>query len=159
MLRPYLAVLLLRKKLLRYSLFFLQIMLRLKEAGITIWHLRDVIRRRNSFNLRQLLIEHDRYDGSVQVLGLTPLAAGYSLLLVGASIAGLVFYLELTRAAGSTSIRDVRRSIASNHAGIARSTAEKGEQHRNDPKRDVPNMFSSRFPSPSGLIVFSSDGV
>ena len=119
-------------------------MLRLKEAGITIWHLRDVIRRRDSYNLRRVLIEYDGYDGSVQVLGLTPLAAGFSLLLVGASIAGLVFYLELTRAAGSASIRDVLRSIASNR----RSTAEKGEQHRNDPKRDVPNTFSSRFPAP-----------
>ncbi|XP_076669091.1 glutamate receptor ionotropic, delta-1 [Andrena cerasifolii] len=120
------------------------VMLRLKEAGITIWHLRDVIRRRDSYNLRQVLIEHDGYDGSVQVLGLTPLAAGFSLLLIGATIAVLVFHLELTRAARSTSIRDVLRSIASNR----RSTAEKVERHRDDPKRDVPNMFSSRFPAP-----------
>ncbi|XP_026674622.1 uncharacterized protein LOC108631409 isoform X2 [Ceratina calcarata] len=73
------------------------IMLLLRETGITNWHLRDVIRRRNSYYLRQVLVEHDKYDGSVQVLGLTPLGAGFSLLLIGLSIATFVFYLEIRR--------------------------------------------------------------
>ncbi|XP_076751512.1 ionotropic receptor 21a [Xylocopa sonorina] len=73
----------------------------LKETGITIWHLRDVIRRRDSYNLREVLVEHDAYDGNAQILGLTPLGAGFSLLLVGSAIATIVFYLELKRAAKS----------------------------------------------------------
>ncbi|XP_076245975.1 uncharacterized protein LOC143186286 [Calliopsis andreniformis] len=88
-----------------------RIILYLKETGITIWHLRDIIRKRDSYNLREVLQEHDGYDGSVQVLGLTPLGAGFSLLLVGSSIAILVFYVELKRAAKSTSIREVLRRI------------------------------------------------
>ncbi|CAL7946158.1 unnamed protein product [Xylocopa violacea] len=73
----------------------------LKETGITIWHLRDVIRRRDSYNLREVLVEHDAYDGHAQILGLTPFGAGFSLLLVGSTIATIVFYLELKRAAKS----------------------------------------------------------
>lgn len=67
----------------------------LKETGIVIWHLRDVIRRRGNYNFREVFIERDRYDGSVQVLGLTPLGAGFSLLLIGFFIATLIFCLEL----------------------------------------------------------------
>ncbi|KAG6795400.1 hypothetical protein HZU73_09183 [Apis mellifera caucasica] len=72
----------------------------LKESGIVIWHLRDVIRRRGNYNFREVFIERDRYDGSVQVLGLTPLGAGFSLLLVGFFIATLVFCLELKHFVG-----------------------------------------------------------
>ncbi|XP_043794564.1 uncharacterized protein LOC122715979 [Apis laboriosa] len=72
-----------------------EMILWLKETGIVIWHLRDVIRRRGNYNFRQVFIERDRYDGSVQVLGLTPLGAGFSLLLVGFFIATLIFCLEL----------------------------------------------------------------
>ncbi|XP_076630643.1 uncharacterized protein LOC143346440 [Colletes latitarsis] len=89
-----------------------RMMLLLKQTGIVNWHMRNVIRRRSSYNLRDVLVEHDGYDGSVQILGLTPLAAGFSLLVVGLSIAGLVFYLELKRATGSTSVYRVLRSIA-----------------------------------------------
>ncbi|KOC68373.1 hypothetical protein WH47_03531 [Habropoda laboriosa] len=98
-------------RLMKQSVGNFYIMLCLKETGITIWHLRDVIRSRASYNLHEVLVEHDGYDGSVQVLGLTPLGAGFSLLLVGTSIATLVFYLELKRAAGSSSVRQFLREI------------------------------------------------
>ncbi|CAK9806164.1 Glutamate receptor U1 [Anthophora quadrimaculata] len=88
-----------------------RIMLYLKETGITIWHLRDVIRSLGSYNLHEVLVEHDGYDGNVQVLGLTPLGAGFSLLLVGSSIASLVFYLELKHAAAKTRSSSVRKLL------------------------------------------------
>ncbi|XP_076549043.1 uncharacterized protein LOC117600898 isoform X1 [Osmia lignaria lignaria] len=88
-----------------------RIIMWLKETGITVWHLRNVIRRRDNYNLREVRLEHDGYDGSVQVLGLTPLGAGFSLLLVGLSIATFVFYLELKHAAKSTSVREILRDI------------------------------------------------
>ncbi|XP_076549044.1 uncharacterized protein LOC117600898 isoform X2 [Osmia lignaria lignaria] len=91
--------------------FDLTIIMWLKETGITVWHLRNVIRRRDNYNLREVRLEHDGYDGSVQVLGLTPLGAGFSLLLVGLSIATFVFYLELKHAAKSTSVREILRDI------------------------------------------------
>ncbi|XP_043511096.1 ionotropic receptor 21a-like [Frieseomelitta varia] len=75
-----------------------EIILRLRETGIIIGHLRDVIRRRDSYNLREVTVEHDRYDGSIQVLGLMPLGAGFFLLFVGSLIASMTFYLELRRA-------------------------------------------------------------
>lgn len=80
----------------------------LKETGIVIWHLRDVIRRRGNYNFREVFIERDGYDGSVQVLGLMPLGAGFSLLLVGFLISTLVFCLELKRVSGKISIRSSR---------------------------------------------------
>ncbi|XP_076391332.1 uncharacterized protein LOC100883035 isoform X2 [Megachile rotundata] len=89
-----------------------RLILWLRETGITIWHLRNVIRKRNNYNLRKVLVEQDGYDGSTQVLGLTPLGAGFSLLLVGLSMSMLVFYLELKYAARkSNSIRDILRDI------------------------------------------------
>ncbi|XP_043589900.1 uncharacterized protein LOC122570923 isoform X2 [Bombus pyrosoma] len=92
-----------------------RIILRIKETGIIIWHLRDVIRRRDNYNLREVLVEHDKYDGHVQVLGLMPLSAGFSLLLVGMSIATFVFYLELKRTAKTVSVRDRLRDIDKKH--------------------------------------------
>lgn len=80
----------------------------LKETGIVIWHLRDVIRRRGNYNFREVFIERDGYDGRVQVLGLMPLGAGFSLLLVGFLISTLVFCLELKRVSGKISIRSSR---------------------------------------------------
>ncbi|XP_031773640.1 uncharacterized protein LOC100865801 isoform X2 [Apis florea] len=80
----------------------------LKETGIVIWHLRDVIRRRGNYNFREVFIERDGYDGSVQVLGLMPLGAGFSLLLVGFLISTLVFCLELKHVSGKISIRSSR---------------------------------------------------
>ncbi|XP_050482745.1 uncharacterized protein LOC126869794 isoform X1 [Bombus huntii] len=92
-----------------------RIILWLKETGIVIWHLRDVIRRRDNYNLREVLVEHDKYDGHVQVLGLMPLGAGFSLLLVGMSIATFVFYLELRRTAKTTSVSNRLRDIDKKH--------------------------------------------
>lgn len=92
-----------------------RIILRIKETGIVIWHLRDVIRKRDNYNLREVLVEHDKYDGHVQVLGLTPLSAGFSLLLVGMSIATFIFYLELKRTAKTASVRDRLRDIDKKH--------------------------------------------
>ncbi|KAG7201633.1 hypothetical protein KM043_004369 [Ampulex compressa] len=83
----------------------------LKESGITFFHLRDVIRRRASFNLREVLVEQDGHDGSARVLSLTPLGAGFSMLLVGLMISTFVFYLELRQVSGSRPIRAVLRDI------------------------------------------------
>ncbi|XP_053978467.1 uncharacterized protein LOC128876273 isoform X1 [Hylaeus volcanicus] len=99
-----------------------RMMLLLKETGITVWHLRNVIRRRDCSNLREVLIEHDGYDGSIQVLGLTPLAAGFSLLIAGSSMAVFVFYLELKRASGSNTIGHLLECIASKRAAQSYKT-------------------------------------
>lgn len=77
--------------------------------------MRDIIRRRDNYNLREVLVEHDKYDGHVQVLGLMPLGAGFSLLLVGMSIATFVFYLELRRTAKTTSVNNRLRDIDKKH--------------------------------------------
>lgn len=88
-----------------------QVLLSLRESGIVIRHLNDVYDRHDSQNLREVLVEHDRYDGTVHVLGLTPLAAGFSLLLFGSLAAAVVFYMELRCAARATPIRHILRSI------------------------------------------------
>lgn len=90
----------------------MQIILRLRESGVIIWHLRDVIRRRDNYNLREVTVEHDRYDGSIKVLGLMPLGAGFFLLFIGSLTASLTFYLELRRAAKATSVHDLLRNIS-----------------------------------------------
>ncbi|KZC10876.1 Glutamate receptor delta-2 subunit [Dufourea novaeangliae] len=100
-----------------------RIMMRLKETGIVSWQLRDVIRRRDSYNLREVLVEHDRYDGAVQVLGLTPLGAGFSLLFVGFSAATFVFYMELRHTAGSRNIFHVLRTINSKRRSMNKRNA------------------------------------
>ncbi|XP_015186746.1 PREDICTED: uncharacterized protein LOC107071862 isoform X2 [Polistes dominula] len=87
-----------------------RIMLRLKESGIATFHLEDVLRRRASFNLREILIEYDGKNG-LRVLTLTPLGAAFFLLLLGLSISTLVFYLEIKYANKSKSIRENLRDI------------------------------------------------
>ncbi|XP_066603142.1 probable glutamate receptor [Prorops nasuta] len=72
-----------------------KVMLWLKESGITFFHLRDVIRRRTGLHLREVLVEHDGSDGDARVLTLTPLGAGFSMLIVGLFLSTFVFYLEL----------------------------------------------------------------
>lgn len=108
--------------------FLLQIILLLKQTGITVWHLRSVIRRRTSYSLREVREEHDGYDGSVQVLGLTPLAAGFSLLLVGSFLATFVFYLEVKRVVASTYVRQVLRRVTNE----SRCLVRRRNRHRND---------------------------
>ncbi|KAK2580665.1 hypothetical protein KPH14_007768 [Odynerus spinipes] len=90
------------------------IILRLKESGIITFHLHDVLRRRASFNLREVLIEHDGRDGRTRVLTLTPLGAAFSLLFFGLSISTLIFYLEIKYACKSKSIRKTLQYINKN---------------------------------------------
>ncbi|XP_014488290.1 PREDICTED: uncharacterized protein LOC106751750 [Dinoponera quadriceps] len=92
------------------------IMLWLKEAGITKFHLSDVIRRRASFNLREVLKEYDGHDGTARVLGLIPLGAGFTTLAVGLLISAIVFLHELRRAAGTRPIREVLREVRDKRA-------------------------------------------
>ena len=80
-------------------------MLWLKEGGISFYHLKDVIRRRASPSLHEVLIEHDfTDDGIAKVLGLTPLGAGFSLLIIGYFVSSFVFYLESRKVRGSRSV-------------------------------------------------------
>ncbi|KAL2716729.1 glutamate receptor U1 [Vespula squamosa] len=88
-----------------------KMMLRLRESGIITFHLHDVLRRRASFNLREVLVEYDGKDGSIRVLTLTPLGAAFFLLFVGLSISTLVFYFEIKYKNNSKSIRQILRDI------------------------------------------------
>lgn len=98
-----------------------QVLLSLRESGIVIRHLNDVYDRHDTQNLREVLVEHDRYDGTVHVLGLTPLAAGFSLLLFGSLAAAVVFYMELRCAARATPIRHILRSICDKREAAGKS--------------------------------------
>lgn len=73
----------------------LQLILRLRDTGIANYHLQDVIRRRASLNVREVLIEHDVNTDAARVLGLTPLGAGFAVFINGLLISIIVFYLEL----------------------------------------------------------------
>lgn len=82
----------------------------MKESGITHYHLDDIIRRRASLNLREVLKEYD-HDGEAKTLTLTPLGAGFTVLVLGFLISTITFFYELKQAAGSRSIREVFREI------------------------------------------------
>jgi len=86
-------------------------MLWLKQSGIARFHLSEVIRRRTSFSLREVIKENNGHDGSFTVLGLTPLGAGFSALIVGLFASIIVFFYELKQAADSRGIREVFRDI------------------------------------------------
>jgi len=86
-------------------------MLWLKQSGIARFHLSEVIRRKASFSLREVVKENNGLDGSFTVLGLTPLGAGFSALIVGLLASIIVFFYELKQAADSRSIREVFRDI------------------------------------------------
>ncbi|XP_071558925.1 uncharacterized protein [Temnothorax nylanderi] len=58
----------------------------LKESGIAHFHLNDVIHRRASFNLREVVEEYDGLNGNFIALGLTPLGAGFTTLVVASSV-------------------------------------------------------------------------
>ncbi|XP_024877061.1 uncharacterized protein LOC112457953 isoform X2 [Temnothorax curvispinosus] len=83
----------------------------LKESGIAHFHLNDVIHRRASFNLREVVEEYDGLNGNFIALGLTPLGAGFTTLVVGLLASTMVFVYELKRAADSRPIREVFRDI------------------------------------------------
>ncbi|XP_076379925.1 uncharacterized protein LOC117221780 [Megalopta genalis] len=120
-----------------------RIILSLKETGIVDWHLNDVTRRYDSQNLREVLVEHDGYEGDVQVLGLMPLAAGFLLLFLGSSAAVFVFYMELKQAAKSASIRHILRAVGDNRK---REKTNLGELRRHS-KLDDFERLHSRFQS------------
>ncbi|XP_011692735.1 PREDICTED: uncharacterized protein LOC105452883 [Wasmannia auropunctata] len=83
----------------------------LKESGIARFHLSDVIHRRASLSLREVVKEYDGLNTSYITLGLTPLGAGFSALIVGLLASTLVFIYELKQAADSRPIREVFRDI------------------------------------------------
>ncbi|XP_020286613.1 uncharacterized protein LOC109856099 [Pseudomyrmex gracilis] len=87
------------------------IILWLKESGITYYHLDNVIRRKTTINLREVLKEYDGLDNTAHVLGLTPLAAGFTTLIVGLLISIMVFFYEIKQTAGLRPIREVFREI------------------------------------------------
>ncbi|KAL6266726.1 hypothetical protein P5V15_003562 [Pogonomyrmex californicus] len=87
------------------------IMLWLKESGIARFHLSDVIHRRASSTLHEVVKEYDDFDGNVRVLKLTPLGAGFTALIVGLLASTMIFFYELKQAANSRSIREVFRDI------------------------------------------------
>nr|UEN71270.1 ionotropic receptor 1 [Gregopimpla kuwanae] len=84
-----------------------KITLRLREAGLAQYHLRDVIHRRTGRELRQVMIEQDIGSGAPRVLKLTPLGAGFAILIFGLTFSTIVFYLELKHASRKTFIPKV----------------------------------------------------
>ncbi|XP_029167016.1 uncharacterized protein LOC114937640 [Nylanderia fulva] len=89
----------------------------LRESGITYFHLNDVLHRKANFNLREVLKEYDNLDKSARVLGLMPLGAGFTALIVGLLISTIIYFYELKQAAGSRSIREVFREIQKRREG------------------------------------------
>lgn len=83
----------------------------LRETGITRFHLNDVIERRSSVTLREVNKEYDNHSGITRVLGLVPLGAGFTTLILGLLISAIVFLYELKQAAGTRRIREVLREI------------------------------------------------
>lgn len=91
--------------------FILQLILWLKETGIAHFHLNNVMHRRASFNLREVVKEYDGLNSNPIVLGLTPLGAGFIVLIIGLLASTIVFFYELKQAADSRPIREVFRDI------------------------------------------------
>lgn len=83
----------------------------MKQSGIARFHLNDVIHRRASFNFREVVKEHNGVDGHARVLGLTPLGAGFTALIIGLLASTMVFFYELKQAADSRPVREVFRDI------------------------------------------------
>lgn len=108
-----------------------QIILWLKETGITTFHLGDVIRRRATFNLREVLKEYDGQDGSTRVLGLMPLGAGFTILAIGLLISTMVFIYELRQAAGTRPIHEVFREVREKRAMYRTASIREEIQRRN----------------------------
>ncbi|KYN30997.1 Glutamate receptor U1 [Trachymyrmex septentrionalis] len=87
------------------------VMLWLRESGIALFHLNNVMHRRISFNLREVVKEHDGLDGIYRRLGLTPLGVGFLVLIVGLLASTIVFFYELKQASNSRSICEAFRDI------------------------------------------------
>ncbi|XP_023317155.1 glutamate receptor U1-like [Trichogramma pretiosum] len=73
-----------------------EIMMRLTESGIVLYHMGNVIHRRTGSKLREVFVEYDNidYDRAV-VLTINPLSAAFFILLIGLTMASLVFYAEI----------------------------------------------------------------
>ncbi|XP_046605757.1 uncharacterized protein LOC124298149 isoform X2 [Neodiprion virginianus] len=70
-------------------------MLRAIETGFKSFYLKDVIHRRASSSLREVLVEHDKNNGTTIPLALTPMTSGFVMLTVGLTVASVVFLFEL----------------------------------------------------------------
>jgi len=71
----------------------------------------DVLRRKANFNLLSVLKEDDDVNRNAKVLGLTPLGAGFMLLVAGLFVSTMMFVCELKQAANSRPIRELLRDI------------------------------------------------
>ncbi|XP_044001589.1 uncharacterized protein LOC122847798, partial [Aphidius gifuensis] len=70
----------------------------LRECGFTKYHLTNVIHRRTSLSLRNVLEEHDiKNNEGARVLILKPLIAGFGFFLIGLFISTLVLIYELRK--------------------------------------------------------------
>ena len=69
--------------------------MQLRESGIVVYHMQDVIHRRTGTHLREVFIERDRvdYDRAI-VLTVYPLGVGFAALIFGFVLSGAVFYTE-----------------------------------------------------------------
>lgn len=107
-------------------------MLWLKETGIAHFHLSDVIHRRATFNIREVLKEYDGLHKNAVVLGLTPLGAGFTILIIGLLASTIVFFYELKKAADSRPIREVFRDIKKRREIYKLSTYKKQMSELNE---------------------------
>ncbi|EGI62879.1 Glutamate receptor delta-1 subunit [Acromyrmex echinatior] len=90
---------------------YIKVMLWLRESGIALFHLNNVMHRRINFNLREVVKEHDGLDGIYRRLGLTPLGVGFLVLIVGLLASTIVFFYELKQVSNSRSIREIFHDI------------------------------------------------
>ncbi|XP_057334918.1 uncharacterized protein LOC130673760 isoform X1 [Microplitis mediator] len=74
---------------------FDKVILWLKETGLSVYHLQDVIYRRTPLHLREVLIERDIETQEAKALRLLPLSAGFAFLFFGLFISFVVFCFEL----------------------------------------------------------------
>ncbi|XP_034952698.1 uncharacterized protein [Chelonus insularis] len=98
---------------------FDKVILWIRETGLAMYHLNNVIHRRTSINLREVLIEHDVEANEATALIMTPLGAGFTMLIIGHLVALVMFYVELrsinqkTVPSGSTPSSRSARSVKS----------------------------------------------
>ena len=79
------------------------------------YHLRNVIHRRTSTALREVLIEHDDNNVGPRVLTLIPFTIIFGALVLGLLISTIVFLLELKSVTGpQTTVGQVLADIKKN---------------------------------------------
>ena len=92
-----------------------KVIMLLRESGIMAYHLSDVIYRRSTTALREVLVEYDTKFVGPKILTLTPLATSFSVLILGLFISTIVFVLELKSFTGpNKSFRQVLLGIKKN---------------------------------------------